>query len=43
VDLSCGPGVVEAGLATSGGAKLAGKGGLMGMTALVAISINVFL
>jgi hypothetical protein len=44
VDLTCGPGFVEAGLATSGGAKLAGNGGLlMGMTALVAILIVVFL
>jgi hypothetical protein len=44
VDLTCGPGFVEAGLATSGGSKLGENGGLlMGLAALVAILINVFL
>lgn len=44
VDLTCGPGYVEAGVAYSGAAKLGeGTGLLIGLTAMVAILINVFL
>lgn len=43
VDLTCGPSFVEAGVATGGGAKVDGSGGLlMGLTAMLAIFLNVF-
>lgn len=43
VDLTCGPAFVEAGVTYSGAAKLGeGSGLLMGLTAMVAILINIF-
>lgn len=44
VDLTCGPGFVEAGVASSGAAKLSqGSGLLIGLTAMAAILINAFI
>jgi hypothetical protein len=44
VDLTCGPGFVEAGVALNGAAKLGeGSGTLIGLTAMAAILINAFL
>ena len=43
VDLTCGPGFVEAGVTYSGAAKLGERSGLlMGLIAMVAILINIF-
>lgn len=44
VDLTCGPSFVEAGVATSGGAKVYQENTLViGLTAILAIFINLFL